>query len=116
MDKRETRDVLRKARGYIEQGWTQGAYARDDAFEPVEFNNRRAVCFCAVGAVSRAAHDLGTGSAGSEAALEELSGHCADEMYADVLHEHNDKVLNSQAEALAWFDRAIADAMERGDT
>ena len=39
---------------YIERGWTQGTFARDQNGAPVNEYDSSAVCWCASGAISRA--------------------------------------------------------------
>lgn len=46
------KDVLVKARSKIEQGWTQGAYARDAYGNVVHEESSRAVRWCLSGAIS----------------------------------------------------------------
>jgi hypothetical protein len=47
--------VLDRAAELVERGWTQHVYARDKNGEPVKYLQREAVCFCAQGAIFRAA-------------------------------------------------------------
>jgi hypothetical protein len=50
------------ARGYDllgEYGWCRGSYARDDLDKYVPVRDPRAVAFCSIGAINRAALDLG---------------------------------------------------------
>ncbi len=45
------KDVLIAARAKIEQGWTQGASARDALSNAVAFDDQNATCWCMVGAL-----------------------------------------------------------------
>lgn len=47
-------DVLKATRDKLEPegAWTQGAYARDNGGEPVDYHSKRATCFCALGAIN----------------------------------------------------------------
>lgn len=53
-----TVELLREARGYVERDWTQNAFARNAEGIPVDSTSRDAVCWCAVGAMNRAAAAL----------------------------------------------------------
>ena len=50
-------DVLRRARVLL-RGWCQGPFATDEEGKSVSWDKPEAACFCALGAVYRAAHDL----------------------------------------------------------
>ena len=52
------RQVLERALALIRLGWTQGLFARDDRGRDVSSCHSRAVCWCLMGAVRRAAFDL----------------------------------------------------------
>ena len=51
--------VLRRAAEIVEQGWCQGALARDERGVGVGLNSPRAAAWCAVGAFKLAMHELG---------------------------------------------------------
>lgn len=52
--------LLQTARGIVAKGWIQGALAEDKNGRKVAVNSDRAVGFCAIGALRRAEHKLGT--------------------------------------------------------
>lgn len=55
--------ILRVARRLIDEiGWTQGAFARTRHGNPIGPEQPNAACFCAAGAVRRAAHEVGAGA------------------------------------------------------
>ncbi len=37
---------------YLEKGWTQGTFARDENYKPVNEGNPSAICWCVSGAIS----------------------------------------------------------------
>jgi hypothetical protein len=49
--------IVRKAADILRKGWTQGTMARDGDSLPVGVTDSTAKCWCAVGAISRAAWD-----------------------------------------------------------
>lgn len=50
------REVLLKAAELVERGWCQGTGAKNGAGREVSTTGRAAVCWCAEGALGRAAH------------------------------------------------------------
>ena len=100
-----TLDILRHARGLIEQGWTQGAFARDADGHGVNHRNSRAVCFCGVGAIRRAADDLRMPRRLTAAAWKVLDDVCPDQELLAMGWQ--DEPGRTQSEVLAMFDRAI---------
>jgi hypothetical protein len=52
------KEVLLKAVEILDRGWTKGVYARDNIGLPVDYDNEAAVCWCANGAIERAAFEL----------------------------------------------------------
>jgi len=103
----KTSEVLKKARAVIEkpENWTKGHYARDADGRPVSPLHSSAICFCALGAIRRAALLSGDGS-GYAAALHNASciKHGAD------VHMVNDDDNTTHADVLAIFDEAISNA------
>lgn len=94
-----TVEILREARGYVEQGWTQGEDARDEAGDPTPPEGSRAVCWCMSGACIRA--DPGS------------MGTAVNTPIRDAIGEYwyvkwNDAPERTKEEVLAAFDRAIA--------
>lgn len=101
-----TLDVLRAARALIAKGWTQGALARDAEGNDLGCDSEEAVSFCALGAVECAvdAVECEDWEVLANDAIDELEALTGAGCTASL---HNDNVIGSQAEALAWFDRAI---------
>ena len=66
--------VLVRARALISlpAGWTQKAFARNHAGDPVEYWDREAVCFCVQGAKQRAAAELDVAGSAATVAGEML--------------------------------------------
>lgn len=49
--------ILRAAAEIVERGWTQGEFARDEGYRATGHESADAVCWCATGAIRRAAGD-----------------------------------------------------------
>lgn len=92
--------ILRKARDLITDPahWTQGESARNQYGEMVYPNSNTAVCWCAAGAISRAAY---TEEYSDQCAAERLLNACC----AGDFINYNDS--HTHAEVLALFDKAI---------
>jgi hypothetical protein len=90
-------DKLREARALIERGWTQCRYAIDAKGVSVDVNSRKAVAWCATGALYRSFE----GADWREASdlLSEVAG--------GYITCWNDSHIRTQAEVLAAFDAAI---------
>ena len=103
-------EVLAKAADLIEPegAWTQNAYARGKSGRPVDPENKRyAVCWCAVGAISRIA---AAGSAPwwtARRPLERVIGQ-------SCLPDWNDTPGRTQAEVVAAFRAAAELAKAEG--
>jgi hypothetical protein len=95
-------DVLKAARAKIEQGWTQGAFALDRERGVVPVNSPAAVCWCSLGAIKFADHDL---YSDSYFAAEKILGRASGN--ANII-PWNDAPGRTQAEVLEVFDHAIA--------
>lgn len=54
-----TRTVLLRAAQICEQGWCQGAGARNATGKPINPSSDKAVCFCAGSAIWKAAWEIG---------------------------------------------------------
>jgi hypothetical protein len=54
----QAHQILQRARNLIEAGWIQGGFAKDAKGNRVACTSPDAVCFCAVGALLRAAHEI----------------------------------------------------------
>jgi hypothetical protein len=92
---------LRKARSFIERGWSQGKYARDADGNACPSGSYRARSWCFNGALSAADISLNT-----------------DDFIADTFKKcrvtWNDKPERTQSEVLAKFDELIAKAEAEG--
>lgn len=97
-----TLDVLKAARAKLAQGWTQEMLARDWQGAEVPSHSDEALCWCAVGAV----YAVTQSEEERDAALNQLAlslGH------GDI-ENFNDRDDTTQADVLALYDRAIAEA------
>lgn len=100
--------VLKEARALIAKGWTQGAFARDGNYQPVQVGDDAAECYCISGALHLAADTRITWKQQPETfnqawrALE----HVTDTRISLV--QWNDAPERELDEVLAAFDRAIA--------
>lgn len=115
-----TMDLLRNAAALVELGWTQNVAARDAQQKKVSSIDERAVCWCARGALSRAAASLresgatkrrfeefGAESRAVRALREQLFDHGA---ALDIV-SWNDDTQRTQSE-IAGTLRKTADAVE----
>lgn len=50
--------IIERTIDLIDAGWTSGAYARNRDGKAVAYHAKDATCFCTVGAVYRAVHDV----------------------------------------------------------
>ena len=93
-------EVLKAARELISrpEAWTQGVWARDASGEKVLSTSREAVCWCALGAVTRSACN----ALEQEVAFTELRQGTTG---FGGIGDFNDQ--SSHGEVLALFDRAI---------
>lgn len=96
-------DILRVARGYVADGWTQGELARDGERISRMPWDPRACSFCMRGAVVKAVGSIEIrGDAGvAHKAL-------CDAIGSKRIPKWNDAANRTKAEVLAAFDRAIA--------
>lgn len=108
----KTVTVLKRAKKLIEtKGWTQRVAARDKDGNEADPQSRKASCFCAMGAVERAA--LGTKDTVYTTAFyhaEEALGLAVPAQYHGSIPDYNDAPRRTKAQVLALFDRAIAKA------
>lgn len=96
-----TLDILTEARGYVAQGWTQGATARMSDGTPISPRKDAAVCWCIVGAALRAGDPVEAWSA--------LAAH----LNGCLVTVWNDAPGRTQEEVLTLFDKAIDAERER---
>lgn len=105
------KEVLVRARGLIEKGWTQRAFARTEEGVAVVTLDEKATCFCAIGAIRRAAYEL-DGSKTASVAAENIVGEailtveCLLPVGFD-LPEFNDHRYTKQRNILDLFDNAV---------
>ena len=94
--------ILKRGRALIANpdAWTQGVFARDSAGYEVSSVDAEAVCFCSLGATSRA-----TGS-GRAQIWAKAAAALVNECLFGNLAEFNDS--STHAAVLAMWDRAIA--------
>jgi hypothetical protein len=99
------KEVLVKARAKIEQGWTQGTFARNGNQEYVYPTDSDAVSWCVRGAICvvvvEETEDLGFRARRLLASANQIT---------EGLAVWNDTPGRTQAEVLAAFDKAIAAA------
>ncbi len=98
-----TRDVLVKARSYIERGHTTRAFARNAAGDDVPPEHPGACCWCILGALLLASPDRRVHQ-GARRALMEACG----VRPPSSLDVWNDAPERTQADVLDAFNRAIA--------
>ena len=108
------RAVLENGRDLVAQGWTQGAYARDRAGEPVHPWNAQARAWSVLGAIvcGDETHQ-GRVPIGMLAYAVMAVGDVLDTASLDGW---NDMPGRTQADALAAFDAAIASVAERPES
>ncbi|ORE90214.1 hypothetical protein ATO13_23301 [Stappia sp. 22II-S9-Z10] len=93
--------ILRDARGYIERGWAQGDAARDDDGFACTVESRKAVRWCALGAIGAAGRRFPQRD--RDTALTALYRAVG----TPTISFWNDSPRRTQADVLAAFDRAI---------
>ncbi len=93
-------DVLVDARGLVQAGWTQGAYARNAAGKCTIPSDSDAVSFCALGALAKLVSRESWLFTPARKALESALGTTA-------VSEWNDEPGRTREEVLAVFDGAI---------
>lgn len=101
-----TRDILIKARTYIEDPahWTTKTYARDAEGNDVAALDDDAVCWCSAGAVIKAADALNASSPWSAV---RMLDHVVSDLHPGwITPEFNDH--KSHSDVLDLFDRTIA--------
>lgn len=97
--------VLKKARKLIEtKGWTQVVEARDEDGNAIDYRDERAICFCALGALWRAADGFESDLAVDARAT------LASCVHTDHIIDWNDRKRRTKEDVLAAFDRAIKKA------
>lgn len=96
-------EELDKARALVEQGWTQGQFARDKNGQMVDPRSEMAVSWCAAGALDRA----------------EASKEAFDAFYeaisARLIVDWNDAFWRTQSQVIDAFKRAAQIARKRAE-
>jgi len=100
------KECLEKARGFIALGWTQQEFARKANGKPVLALDPKATCWCIQGALQAALNKTGNYSE----RFYECSILLANAADNHALIWWNDAPYRTQAEVLAVFDQAIANA------
>lgn len=111
-----TKELLQRARPFIEKGWTQDTMARDKRGLSVPFQSSRAVCWCLQGAMfvqteHGASVDDICAALSFLAKLLPVERKNGDTPSTQVAR-FNDHIIKSKEEALEWLDRAIAKETE----
>ena len=102
--------ILKAAREILqdEKRWTKGYFARTAAGDRVESCNKAAVCYCAMGAIDKAAVEAREPRFGvGDDAIDALAKFLPDGHQKSVA-SFNDNPKTTHAEVLALFDQAIA--------
>ena len=100
----ETKDILLEAKGAIAQGWCQKAIARTECGIPTTVDSRRAVEWCAVGAIRKTVRHFGEHR---RVRLELDSMGALGEIVGDNISRWNDEPGRTQDEVVAVFNKAI---------
>ena len=96
-------EVLRKARGYIERGWTRGIFARGPDGAGVSPVDASATCWCSIGAIVAASnYDMTVCASASDVLRGVIQG--------GNIARWNDDPERTQADVIAVFDKGIAAA------
>ena len=101
----------------VEKGWTKGVYVRNGNGEDVSPADVTARCFCSLGAIERAAHELTIAEKAGHiesikalwaAQIELAKVVSGDASNSDMCVAHfNDTYTTKKADVLAAFDKAI---------
>lgn len=102
-----TSEILRAAADLIDKGWTQGAYARNATGASVGPHDTDAVCFCALGAISRA-----VGTERYDAVMAKIVARSALRVEIGNVVPFNDKKATCAADVSGAMRRA-ADMMDK---
>lgn len=112
-------DVLRAALAILSKkgAWTQGTWARGKSGQKVDIWSRSAVCFCAGGALRRAAsaagvHYLTARDTARDAERALIAVVCPGAVPGGVVADWNDSPSRRKSEVLAAFRKAIAAVSE----
>jgi hypothetical protein len=105
------RAILRRAQEKIAAGWTQGVLARDASGAETDAEKPEATCWCAIGAIAAARHELHPGVIdrtaeyrAGEILLASLNGGGDPD---SMLSIWNDRPGRTQVDVLKAFERAL---------
>ena len=114
MKKSKSVQVLEMARTAIEQGWTTGHAARDAFGRACSPHQAVAKSYCALGAIEKASNmnlnywdDYPREAKGACRLLIKSSEEGEHSPLPNAITCYNDRFIENQEQALAWFDRAI---------
>ena len=99
------KDILIKAKELISQpgAWTQGEIARDASGNLTEVLGEDATCFCTLGAIYKAAHDL---DAPNDEDLKAIN-HMRKVLDYPLIATWNDNIYRTQEDVIALFTKVI---------
>ena len=102
------RKILVRAKNLIKKGgWTKHVYSRDIRGREIDRYSDRAACFCLVGSIDRAKHDLNASDIDHSIAYKALSG-----MLEYDIVRFNDSQCKTKAEAMRMLDKAAKEVEE----
>ena len=101
--------MLRKGRSLINKGWCQGDFAKDKEGKRVQYFSKKAVEFCAGGALLKARHILKARKSDYYDALSALDSVTKN----GCSQYYNDYICKSKAQAVKLFDRGIKQAAKK---
>lgn len=96
-----TLELLTRARGIVARAWTKGYYAYNSGGRTCMAMAEDAVRWCAAGALDRAGGTYPTGLDAVEYLVKAMPAGFTD------IPDYNDQPTTTQADVVAWFDRAI---------
>jgi hypothetical protein len=99
--------ILRRAREIISdpEKWTQGTYARDGYEAPIDPGDGLACCWCALGAIAKAAIEMNAQPGDGSAAVDKLQVLAGSPVCS--LNDHGPR-FEAHAAVLSLFDKALA--------
>jgi len=106
---RRVNNILRRAIRLIGLGWTKGSYARTAGVNAIPYTAPEACQFCSLGAIYRAAIDLGEDRNGNVTldARAKLRKVIAAVYGENDIVEFNDSPIRKKEEVLAAFKKAV---------
>lgn len=106
----DPKQILTRAREILTppKAWTRGTLARDKNHNSTNLYGEDAICFCSIGAIVRAAHQLNAHEAEAEALLQLSNVIVAGKKQKVFISDFNDDPDTTHTDVLNLFDRAIA--------